>query len=254
MTPILTACGSARPSRAARRQFHVDEGAGAFELGDLGDHRKFDEQRPAAGRTDQRPQLLPQHGRAVEPDADRPPAHRRVVLGGMRQIGQHLVAADIERPEEHRAMLGLLEDALVVFGQILDVRETCPAPSAETRCETARPPRRRSSASCARSSSSPALIISLISIPSRVTGGTERKRLVIGAAPAPRLDRGGHGLLDVGARPDQHIGVIAVDDDDVARLDPARRVVDPPDDRDVEGARHNRDMGGRRAFLEHQTQ
>ncbi len=47
--------------------------------------------------------------------------------------------------------------------------------------------------------------------------------------------------------------MITIDDDDVARLDPARRIVDPPDDRDVEGARHNRHMGRRRAFLEHQT-
>ena len=49
------------------------------------------------------------------------------------------------------------------------------------------------------------------------------------------------------------LAVIAVDDDDVARLDPARRIVDPPDDRDVEGARDDRDMRGRRAFLEHQA-
>ena len=90
-------------------------------------------------------------------------------------------------------------------------------------------------------------------MPSRVIAGAERKRLVIGAATAARLHRGGHGLLDVGTGPDQHIGVITIDDHDVARLDPARRIVDPPDDRDVEGARHNRDMGSRRAFLEHQT-
>ena len=47
--------------------------------------------------------------------------------------------------------------------------------------------------------------------------------------------------------------MITIDDHDVARLDPARRIVDPPDDRDVEGTRHNRHMGGRRAFLEHET-
>jgi hypothetical protein len=60
-------------------------------------------------------------------------------------------------------------------------------------------------------------------------------------------------LLDIGAGPDQHIGVITIDDDNVARLDPARRIVDPPHDRDVEGARHNRDVGSRRALLEHQA-
>ena len=47
--------------------------------------------------------------------------------------------------------------------------------------------------------------------------------------------------------------MITIDDHDITRLDPARRIVDPADDRNVEGARHNRHMGGRRALLEHQT-
>ncbi len=75
---------------------------------------------------------------------------------------------------------------------------------------------------------------------------------VKGAAARARGHRRGDRLLDIGARADQHRPVLAVDDHDVARFDPARRLGDAADDRDIEGAGDDRDMGGRRAFLEHQ--
>ena len=196
--------------------------------------------------------MLPEHRRAVEPDADRPPAHCRVVLGRLRQIGQHLVAADVERAEEDRTLLRLIEHALVVFGEILDIRESVPHHQRELGAKQA------NALGAGRRE------LREIKQQSRVQHQLDRytvagdrrdgeQGLVIGAAAAARLNCGPNRLLYVGAGPDQHIGVISIDDDDVARLDPARRIADPPDDRDVEGARHNRDMGSRRAFLEYQT-
>ena len=44
----------------------------------------------------------------------------------------------------------------------------------------------------------------------------------------------------------------AVDDDRVARIDDADRIGDLPDRRDAERARHDRDMRGRPAFLQHE--
>ena len=170
----------------------------------------------------------------------------------MRQIGQHLVAADIERAEEDGALLCLIEDTLVVFGEILDIRETLPHHQRELgakKPDTLGAGRRE----LREVEQEPGVQHQL---DRDAVAGNRRgraQRLVIGAATAARLHRGGHGLLDVGTGPDQHIGVITIDDDDVPRLDPARRIIDPPNYRNVEGARDNRDMGSRRAFLEHQA-
>ena len=51
--------------------------------------------------------------------------------------------------------------------------------------------------------------------------------LVIGAAAGADRDGRGDALLDVGARADQHLTVVAVDDDDVAAVDPLRCLGDP---------------------------
>ena len=47
--------------------------------------------------------------------------------------------------------------------------------------------------------------------------------------------------------------MVAIDDDDVAVLDAARRVLDPADDGNVESPRDDRHMRGRRTFFEHQA-
>ena len=46
--------------------------------------------------------------------------------------------------------------------------------------------------------------------------------------------------------------MLAIDDHDIPGLDLPRRFRDAPDDRNVESARDDRDMGGGRAFLKHQ--
>src|SRR6185437_326487 len=71
--------------------------------------------------TQQRPNLLAQHGWPVERDADGAPSHRRIFLLGVWQIGQYLVAADIERAKRHRPVAGMIEDAAVELGLLVDI-------------------------------------------------------------------------------------------------------------------------------------
>ena len=92
----------------------------------------------------------------------------------MRQIGQDLVAPDIERAKQDRARLRLIEDTLVVFGEVFDVREVSRTISGNS-VRNSPTPSAPVVASCARSSSRPAFSISLIATPSRVTAGAERK-------------------------------------------------------------------------------
>ena len=54
-------------------------------------------------------------------------------------------------------------------------------------------------------------------------------------------------------RPHMHVAGRAVDDDGVARLDQAGGVGDLADRRNAERARHDRDVRGRPAFLQHQA-
>ena len=78
------------------RQLTVDQRAGRLEFRDIGDHGQH-EAKLAAGRRPEAPHLRAEHSRTVERHADRAPAECGVVLNGPAEIGQHLVAADIER-------------------------------------------------------------------------------------------------------------------------------------------------------------
>ena len=60
-----------------------------------------------------RAQLRAQQRRPVEADADRPPAERRVLFLEALHIGQHLVAADVERAEGDRPLAGRVEHRAV---------------------------------------------------------------------------------------------------------------------------------------------
>ena len=114
------------PLRGNPRHFLVEQRARLFELGDFGDHREFDVEIAPAGGAQQGAQLLPQHRRAVEADADRPPPHRRILFGRVGEIGQHLVAADIERAEHDWPVVDLLVGSLIELGLIGDIRKGVP--------------------------------------------------------------------------------------------------------------------------------
>ena len=96
---------------------------------------------------------------------------------------------------------------------------------------------------------------SVTSTPSRVTAGRSRSAGEDGApARAQRACRRATVCWISSPGRTKTLAVVAVDDDDVARPRSRRqRSFDPADDRDVEGPRDDRDMGGRRAFLQHQA-
>ncbi len=70
--------------------------------------------------------------------------------------------------------------------------------------------------------------------------------------PGAEADLLGVGQLDVGVGPEVHLAGVAVDDDGVAVLDQRHDVADAADGRNAERARHDGDVAGRAALLQHQ--
>ena len=65
--------------------------------------------RPPAARSNAR-NWRAQKGGTVETEPDGAPAQRRIFLLDVAHVGQHLVAADIERAEGHRLVVGRIEN------------------------------------------------------------------------------------------------------------------------------------------------
>ena len=66
--------------------------------------------RAARRRHQQRAHLVAQQRRTIERDADGAPAERRILLPLPARIGQHLVAAEIERAEHDRLVARRIDD------------------------------------------------------------------------------------------------------------------------------------------------
>ena len=228
-----------------------DQAAGAFQLGDLGNHREFEQQVLAAGGAQQRPQLLAQHCRAIEADANGAPAHRRIVLGRVRQIGENLVAADIERAEHDRPTLGLFIGTPVERGLIGDVGKGVARQERDLGAEQP-DPLGTGRAQLREIEQQPGIQQKLDFDPVAGDRRDVAQGLVVSAPRRAGGDGRRDGPLDIGARAGQHHPVVAVDDRDVAGLDLPRRLRDAADDRDIEGAGDDRDMGGGRTFLLYQ--
>src|SRR5262245_56279968 len=73
------------------------------------DHWKHDAQVAPGPRPQQSPQLRTQQSRAVEPDANSPPAERRVFLFDLLKIGQNFVRSNIKCAERNRFSAGRIE-------------------------------------------------------------------------------------------------------------------------------------------------
>ncbi len=88
-------------------------------------------------------------------------------------------------------------------------------------------------------------------MPSSVTAGWSRSARVDPPRRSARSSSAcGERQLDVLARPHEDLAVVAVERQPVAGLDPGHRAAHPADHRDVEGARDDRHVRGRRALLE----
>ena len=97
IAPILKLVGRWWPKRARWRTSRSMMSRACVDFGKLGDHRQHDAQFAPARRLQQRADLGAQQARPVERQADRAPAERRVfLLARALEIGQHLVAADVD--------------------------------------------------------------------------------------------------------------------------------------------------------------
>ena len=109
-------------------QLALDQRLGLVELVHGGDHRKHDAQLAAGGGAQQRAHLAAQQAGPVEAEPDRAPAQRRVLLLDVAHIGQHLVAADVERAERHRLAAGGVEHGAIERQLLARCAETAAPP------------------------------------------------------------------------------------------------------------------------------
>ena len=78
----------------------------------LGNHREHHFERPPGSRFEQSAGLRLHQSRTVEGETQRPPAHRRILgllLGVVGEVRQGLVATDVHRAEDHRAVARCFE-------------------------------------------------------------------------------------------------------------------------------------------------
>ena len=108
--------GRGRPRRCAQSSSWSSSarGAGTRSTSAISGNMT-DSGRPRAARISARSCRRSIAGRS-RPDADRPPAHAPGCPRLGRQVGQHLVAADIERAEGHRPVAGRVQHAAVERG------------------------------------------------------------------------------------------------------------------------------------------
>ena len=113
---------------AQMRQLDLDQRLGLVELLHHGDHREHHAQFAPAGGAQQRAHLAAQQAGPVEAEPDGAPAERRIFLLDVAQIGQHLVAADIEGAEGHRPLAGGIEHGAVKRELLAGARQRIGAP------------------------------------------------------------------------------------------------------------------------------
>src|SRR5690606_5072608 len=94
---------------------------GAAQVLQPGDHRVHDARIIAARCAQDGPKLGLEQFRAIEADADGTPAEERVQLVLKVDVGRRLVAADVERAHNNRALSEYLED-LAVDANLLVLR------------------------------------------------------------------------------------------------------------------------------------
>ena len=175
----------------------LEQGARLLIFPRLGDHREHHPQHLAARRLDQRPRLRLHQGRAVERQAQRAPAHRRILgllLGIVGEIGQAPCRRRCRRCGTRpggrpRPRAPWCRAAAGARG-----REASPRRGTGTRSGTGRCRRRRSSRSAAASSARPALTITLTLTPSRGLRGQRSDRGELGAALLAHR----HAVLEAG--------------------------------------------------------
>ena len=168
-------------------------------------------------------------------------------------VGQHLVAADVERAEGHRPVAGRLEHGLVERVLLAGAREL--RGDHELQLGAEQPDAVGAGLLDMRQVDQQAGIE--VEADHRGRRGSrlgrlpQRQVLLLPAGAEPHLL--GIGRLDLGRRADLDLAGAAVDDDGVAVLDEIDDVLDLADGGDAERAGDDGDMAGRPALLEHEA-
>jgi hypothetical protein len=195
--------------------------------------------------------LAAQQPGPVEAEPDGAPAERRILLLDIAHIGQHLVAADIESAEGHRPLARGIEHGAVKPELLVGARQRVSDHELQLGAEQA--------------DAAGAGLVEMWQVDGEagidhqrefvaVLGHTRpvAQRVVLRLAPRPQLHPLAIGAFNVGRRAHVHLTGGGVDDNGVALLDQAGGVGDLADRRNAERARHDRDVRGRSAFLQHQ--
>ena len=91
----------------------VDEGTDGGHFLGVRHHRDHDRQFAAGRRAQECTHLGAKQRRAIERHSNRAPADGGIFFLCLAQIGQHLVAADVERAEYHRLVARDVDDGLI---------------------------------------------------------------------------------------------------------------------------------------------
>ena len=115
MAPSSIRAGTGVVVAAHVGELAIDHRARLADLVELGHHRQHDAKLAAGAGVHEGAELDAQQPRPVEAKADGAPAHRRILFLRGAHVRQHLVAADIERAEGHRAIAGRGDDRGVEY-------------------------------------------------------------------------------------------------------------------------------------------
>ena len=208
----LDALGQSVPVPPQMGELVFDHRLGLIEFIDHGDHREHEFERAPARGAQQRADLAAHQAGAVEAEPDRAPAERGVFLFQAAHIGQHLVAADIERAERDRLLAGGVEHGAVKRELFADARHRGRDHELQLGAEQ----------SDARSAG----ILDMRKIDEQAgidhqrnglavlgDAGLVAQRLILFLPPRAQPDAFGIGILDILRRADIDFPAAAVDDD-----------------------------------------
>ena len=239
----------------ARQVAHllVDDLARLRDLREHRDHRQHDAKLAPAGSLQQRADLGAQQSRAVEGEADGAPAERRIFLmRDVLEIGQHLVAADVDGAEGDRLVARDVEHVAVEPLLRLGAREGGGDHELQLGAEQADAGRARFGE--LRQVDRQAGIHHQVDLDAVLALGRLLAQFPVEFLPArPEAHLLGIGRFEVGLRAQVDRALVAVDDDGVAVFRHRDGALGLAGDGNAHGARHDDDVAGDGAVLQHQA-
>src|SRR5690606_14650328 len=233
-------------------QLAVDQILRGDDFRYIGDHRKHQLEIAPGRRVQKRPELEAQDCGAVEAEADRPPAHRRVLFLNGPQVGQHLVAAYVERAKGYRPSRGGFDDLLVKRLLLPHPRKGRGDHELQFRAKQAYAMRTRL-CHCRKVDQKAGIELQgdLDPVPRHRRLVAQPAILCLAPGAEPHLL--GVSVLDVRRRPQVDLAVLTVDDDGIAGLGETDDVLDLTDCPDTERPRDNGHVAGWSSLLQHEA-